>query len=163
MRTPLLLLFTLLVLFTGCLRNSNDCTADPTAGVDQTQLQIDIANIDEYLAAEGIEAQIHPSGIRYVIKREGDGAQPNACSTVSISYTGNRVSDEGEFDSSEGQILTWPLQNLIKGWQIGVPLIKEGGRITLYIPSVYAYGITGQGSIPPNESLIFEILLFGAN
>ena len=67
-------------------------------------------------------------------------------------------------DLSRVQPINFPLENLITGWQIGIPLIKVGGRITLYIPSVYAYGKNGIGSdILPNASLEFEILLFQTN
>jgi FKBP-type peptidyl-prolyl cis-trans isomerase len=47
---------------------------------------------------------------------------------------------------------------LIRGWQIGVPLCKVGGKIRLVIPSNLAYSIrTRAAKIPPNSILVFEI------
>jgi len=130
------------ILWLGC--SMDECNLEPNLAVNQEQLAKDIEAIDAYLASNDIEAQIHPSGLRYVIKSSGEGDRPNYCSNVSVSYEGKT--------------------NLITGWQIGIPLVKEGGRITLYIPSVYAYGANSIGSdIPPNASLEFEIVLFQTN
>jgi len=148
------------LLFLGC--GKDDCGIEPNLSVDQDQLANDIATIDAFLQSNDIEAQEHPSGIRYVITRSGEGDRPNYCSSVSVTYEGRTLS--GKVFDSRATPISFALQNLITGWQIGIPLIKEGGRVTLYIPSVYAYGATGAGSdIPPNASLIFEILLFQTN
>ena len=159
MRFHLLVLLALVTVFTSC--DNNECS-DVDLNIDATQLATDKAKIQEYLTQNNIVAQTHPSGISYVITREGDGARPNSCDDVSITYEGKLLSTGKVFHSS-GSIKTWNLQDLITGWQIGVPLIKEGGRITLYIPSGYAYGERAVESIPANSVLIFEILLFGVN
>ena len=67
------------------------------------------------------------------------------------------MSDNSLFDeNTEG--IELPLSFVIAGWQIGVPLIKEGGKIMLYIPSRLGYGCDGSGSsIPSNANLIFEV------
>jgi FKBP-type peptidyl-prolyl cis-trans isomerase FkpA len=161
MKYKLYLIFTfVVVLWLGC--SKDECSLEPNLAVNQDQLAQDIETIDAYLAANEIEAQTHPSGLRYVIKRSGEGDRPNYCSNVSVSYEGKTLN--GNIFDSRSTPINFPLQNLITGWQIGIPLIKEGGRITLYIPSVYAYGANGIGSdIPPNASLEFEIVLFQTN
>ena len=161
MKYKLYLIFTfVVVLWLGC--SKDECSLEPNLAVNQDQLAQDIETIDAYLAANEIEAQTHPSGLRYVIKRSGDGDRPNYCSNVSVSYEGKTLN--GNIFDSRSTPINFPLQNLITGWQIGIPLIKEGGRITLYIPSVYAYGANGIGSdILPNASLEFEIVLFQTN
>jgi FKBP-type peptidyl-prolyl cis-trans isomerase len=147
------------ILWLGC--SKDECNLEPNLAVNQEQLAKDIEAIDAYLASNDIEAQIHPSGLRYVIKRSGEGDRPNYCSNVSVRE--GKTLNGNIFDSRSTPI-NFPLENLITGWQIGIPLIKEGGRITLYIPSVYAYGANGIGSdIPPNASLEFEIVLFQTN
>jgi FKBP-type peptidyl-prolyl cis-trans isomerase len=148
------------ILWLGC--SKDECNLEPNLAVNQEQLAKDIEAIDAYLASNDIQAQIHPSGLRYVIKRSGEGDRPNYCSNVSVSYEGKTLN--GNIFDSRSTPISFPLENLITGWQIGIPLIKEGGRITLYIPSVYAYEANGIGSdIPPNASLEFEILLFQTN
>jgi peptidylprolyl isomerase len=54
-----------------------------------------------------------------------------------------------------------PLSNLILGWQKGIPGMKIGGRRLFVIPPALAYGATGQGSIPANETLVFVVDLLG--
>ncbi len=159
----LLLLLTSSLILTGC---RDKCDSQLDLDVDQDQLAADIVLIDAYLAENSIEAQTHPSGLRYVIKRKGDGDSPKACDDVIVTYEGRLISNEFPFDGNTN-LTTLDLQNTIVGWQIGLPLIKdagngETGRITLYIPSVYAYGATGRpnSGIPANANLKFEVLLF---
>jgi hypothetical protein len=64
------------------------------------------------------------------------------------------------FDSSNN--VTLPLNALIEGFKIGLPLIGIGGRIKLIIPSSLAYGCQGGGSIPSNSPLYFDITLDNA-
>jgi FKBP-type peptidyl-prolyl cis-trans isomerase FkpA len=49
------------------------------------------------------------------------------------------------------------LNGVIQGWQIGIPLVKAGGRIMLLIPSGLGYGNSSAGSIPANSVLLFTI------
>jgi len=48
---------------------------------------------------------------------------------------------------------------VIPGWEKGIPGMKAGGKRTLIVPSTDAYGSTGQGSIGPNQALVFDIEL----
>jgi hypothetical protein len=67
------------------------------------------------------------------------------------------------FDSSvqRGQTISFPLGGVIKGWQEGLAMMKEGGKCTLVIPSDIAYGDAGSGDvIPPGATLKFEVELF---
>ena len=157
------LLFASTLLLTGC---RDTCDSEANLTVDQSQLAADIVKIDAYLERKGIDAEIHPSGIRYVIKRNGEGDRPKICDNVTVTYEGKLISNEISFDSSTS-LTSLDLSNTITGWQIGLPLIKDGnggntGRITLYIPSVYAYGAIGQSAagIPANANLEFEVILF---
>lgn len=93
----------------------------------------------------------------------GTGDAVQAGDTVTIHYTGALASDGTVFDSSvdSGQPATFPLGNLIQGWQEGIPGMKVGGKRRLYIPAALGYGASGSGSsIPPNSDLIFDIELF---
>ena len=60
-----------------------------------------------------------------------------------------------QFDTSPSA--TFPLSNVIAGWQRGVPGMKVGGQRRLIIPPELAYGSAGSGPIPPNATLIFDI------
>ena len=63
------------------------------------------------------------------------------------------------FDQTNDAPLSISLDRVISGWQEGIPLFKRGGRGLLLIPSAIAYGVTGQGGIPPNTPIAFEIEL----
>lgn len=102
-----------------------------------------------------------PEGIQYEVIKEGSGDQPLLRDTVKAHYKGSLL-DGKEFDNSfkRGQPFSAPLTALIKGWQIALPLMKEGSHWRLWIPSHLAYGDRGAGSdIPGGATLIFEVEL----
>ena len=108
------------------------------------------------------EATKTDSGLVYYPMKEGDGAQPTLSNTVEVHYHGT-LTDGTVFDSSvdRGQTISFPLGGVIKGWQEGLALMKEGGKATLVIPSDLAYGDGGSGdTIPPGATLKFEVELF---
>lgn len=101
------------------------------------------------------------SGLQYIIKKEGSGAKPKPTDVVTVTYEG-RLIDNTVFDSSNlhgGEPVSFPLNQVIPGWTEGLQLIKEGGEITLFIPSKLAYGEQGSGKIAPNSALVFDVKL----
>jgi FKBP-type peptidyl-prolyl cis-trans isomerase len=140
----------------GCLKGGNSystsCTYDPCGAVaPDSQIQ----RVKDYLATKNINATQHCSGLFYVIDTPGAGAQPTVCSTIGVTYKGTFTNDS-TFDQGTTQL---PLANTIRGWANGIPLIKTGGRIHLYIPPALAYGTQGNRNIPPNSILIFDVSL----
>ena len=103
-----------------------------------------------------------PSGLQYKIITPGKGKKPTAKSVVTTNYTG-RLIDGTEFDSSfrHGQPATFPIDHVIKGWTEALQLMNVGSKWELTIPSDLAYGPqgAGNGAIPPNATLVFEIAL----
>jgi peptidylprolyl isomerase len=90
---------------------------------------------------------------------EGSGATVNANSTLTVHYTLMAWSTGKVVESSinGGSPATFPLANVIQGWQKGLPGMKVGGRRVLVIPPALAYGANGGGPIGPNETLIFVV------
>jgi FKBP-type peptidyl-prolyl cis-trans isomerase FkpA len=108
------------------------------------------------------EAVTTDSGMVYYEMTAGTGASPELTSTVEVHYHGT-LTDGTVFDSSvdRGQTISFPLNGVIKGWQEGVAMMKEGGKATLVVPSDLAYGDEGSGEvIPPGATLKFEVELF---
>ncbi|MET0463941.1 MAG: FKBP-type peptidyl-prolyl cis-trans isomerase [Chitinophagaceae bacterium] len=102
-----------------------------------------------------------PEGIQYEILKDGTGRQPSIKDNIKAHYKGALL-DGKEFDSSfkRNQPFSAPLTALIKGWQIAIPLMKEGSHWRLWIPSHLAYGDRGAGSdIPGGATLMFEVEL----
>ena len=91
---------------------------------------------------------------------EGTGEPVKKSAEVKIHYTG-WTTDGQVFDSSlkRGKMAEFPLDNLIKGWQAGIPGMKPGGVRRLKIPPELGYGAQGRPKIPANSTLVFEIQL----
>lgn len=132
---------------TGCLKD-NSC--------DPRSVESEEAAIQAYAAANSINAVRHPSGLYYEIINPGSGPVPTINSVVSARYVG-KLTDGTVFDSQTVNPVSFPLGNTILGWQLGIPLVQKGGTIKLIIPSALAYGCTGQGPIPCNSILFFEV------
>lgn len=102
-----------------------------------------------------------PGGLQYLVIKEGTGSQPLLHDKVKAHYKGALL-DGKEFDNSfkRGQPFSAPLTALIKGWQVALPLMKEGSHWRLWIPSDMAYGDRGAGhDIPGGATLMFEVEL----
>lgn len=100
--------------------------------------------------------------------RLGTGTEAAAGKNVTVTYTGwlydpTKVDHKGlQFDSNvDGTPFTFTLgtQQVIAGWDQGLPGMKVGGLRQLTIPAALAYGGIRNGPIPPFASLVFEIEL----
>lgn len=122
-----------------------------------------VALNNEYLAKIDADKSVTKtaSGLRYKIIDEGSAARPNAASTVKCRYEGMLV-DGKIFDSTKvrnNEPTEFPLSGVIPAWTEGVQKIGAGGKIILYSPPGLAYGSEGQGPIPGNSVLTFEVEL----
>lgn len=129
----------------------------------EDQLKADIEKMENYLQDNNLlaQAQEHPSGIYYLIDSVGPGANPSLSDEVSVRYKGYLLNGS-VFDQTQGtDSITFKLQNLIEGWRIAIPLLKEGGQGTFLLPSYLGYGrFPPQNSIiGRNEVLVFDIEL----
>ena len=101
-----------------------------------------------------------PSGLTYLITKQGTGRQPKTGDTVVIHYTG-MLTNGVKFDSSrDGKPFSFKLGvgQVIKGWDEGVAKLRVGDHAILVIPSKLGYGAKGAGDvIPPDANLIFVV------
>ena len=120
-----------------------------------------------YIKANNLNAQRLPSGMYYVVEKPGTGAQPENNKNVKVNYHGTLFNGT-VFDSSLKPGRT-PFEfilgrgQVIKGWDQGIPLFKVGGKGKLIIPPAMGYGEQGQGEIPPNSWLVFDIEVLGVS
>ena len=142
--------------FSGCLKTEDqqNCDFDPCAMKAPAS---EIQEVEAYLAANNLQATQHCSGVFYHIVEEGSGATPTVCNNVDVTYSG-KLTNGDQFDASTTPV-SFSLGYLIRSWQIGIPLIKKGGRIILYVPPSFGYGDRQAGDIPPNSILIFDVSL----
>ncbi|MCZ4340448.1 FKBP-type peptidyl-prolyl cis-trans isomerase [Sphingomonadaceae bacterium G21617-S1] len=118
-------------------------------------------------AAIAAEPVLLPGGVQIEDIEPGTGAVAQPGQVVTVHYTGwLYVNDERgkSFDSSHGGApFTFRLGagEVIRGWDEGVAGMKVGGVRTLIIPPEAGYGAEGDGTIPPNSWLLFEVELLG--
>lgn len=127
---------------------------------DVDQLEVDRLLIEEFVASNNLDVTVDPSGLYYDIEEPGTGTQPKITDEVEVIYKGYLL-DGTVFDQTKvGETNVFFLGGLIPGWQIAIPLLKEGGKGIFIHPSYLAYGSRGAGPlIGPNEVLVFEIEL----
>jgi len=146
----------------GCLVSCGDDPVCPTyvspINFDLNVEASNIATIEQYLFDNNLEAQRTDDNLFYIINEEGGEQKPGLCNEVLAVYRGY-LPNGNVFDMSDELGVVFPLNNVIKGWQEGIPFYGVGGSGVLLIPSKLGYGSNppaGSG-IPENSVLIFDI------
>lgn len=106
------------------------------------------------------KATVLPSGLAYILEKEGTGNKAVAGNTVSVHYLGE-LADGKKFDSSydRNQPIEFKLgqRMVIPGWEEGIALLNKGAKAKLIIPYWLAYGESGRPPvIPAKATLIFN-------
>jgi peptidylprolyl isomerase len=142
--------------FDALIKEASDAAVNKV----KTQRDADIAQID----AKYPNATLTPSGVRYIIQKEGKGVKPAGGKTVRVNYKGSLLSGK-VFDSSDIQGRPLEFQagvgRVIKGWDEMILDMQVGEKRVAVIPPELAYGERGAGPIPPNSFLVFEMELVG--
>jgi FKBP-type peptidyl-prolyl cis-trans isomerase FkpA len=148
------------LLFGACNKESDNNLSGACGPVTTTAPGDEVAQLQAYISSNGITAAADSRGFFYTIKAPGDSLKPTVCSNVQVNYAG-RLTNGTRFDGANQ--VSFSLSRLITGWKQGIPLIGEGGSITLYLPPSLGYGATATGNIPANSILIFDIDLLKFN
>lgn len=136
----------------GCRIDGDDNCVTKTVASEQ-------AKMEALATSQGMTWIQHSSGLLFEVINPGAGMTASSTSKIFVRYTG-KLADGTVFDSLTDHTQSgWILGTMIAGWQLGIPLIQEGGRIKLVIPSSLAYGCGYRGTIPSNAILYFDIEL----
>lgn len=137
------------ILMTGCNKKDSKCQT-----ITDTAPASEVNALDLYISNNKIEASKDSRGFYYRIENAGNSQHPDVCSQVIVNYKGT-LTTGATFDQASN--ITFTLSGLIKGWQAGIPMVGQGGRIVLYLPPYFGYGSSPAGNIPANSILIFYI------
>lgn len=140
---------------------------DDTTTSSQTTNEVDTPKIVEGKLAGTQLKDFAPiaktAELQKIDSKVGEDAEVKPGDTVTVDYTGAVAATGKIFESSldSGQPATFPLSNVIVGWQEGIPGMKVGGTRRIIIPAAKAYGSTPpQGSgIPTDADLVFDVTL----
>lgn len=99
-------------------------------------------------------------GVRFRrVAGDGTGPAPTLRDIVSVHYSG-RLTNGAVFDSTDGgDPATFPLGQLVRGWQVAIPYMGVGDTAEIALPAELGYGPRGAGPIPPGATLFFTIEL----
>jgi len=114
---------------------------------------------EEFKQKEGVKEL--KSGVLYQVVSNGTGQTPKLSDRVKVRYEGRHV-DGRVFDKSKGEeAQEFRVDRTVAGWQEVLPLMREGDKWEVVVPSHLAYGAKGSpfGNIGPNETLVFTIEL----
>ncbi|HEY6063506.1 MAG TPA: FKBP-type peptidyl-prolyl cis-trans isomerase, partial [Chitinophagaceae bacterium] len=146
----------------------NDPLPNPTINLyghidSAEQRKTDIKIIEDAIVSGKTDVKENIESVYYKMMKEGTGKQVSVNDTVTVNYRLSLFNDTAVIQETKDKPATFPLKRLIRGWQIGVPLCKAGGKIKLVIPSDLGYSIrTRAADIPPNSILVFEIEVLDA-
>lgn len=160
---PLFFVFTLVLALSACKKVATDRTAY------LAQIGIDSNKIRAYLIANNIPIKKAGDtiGVYYQILNPGDAASLYTQSTlVTLGFKtriiGNPAIKDTVISQTNAFNPAFTLGSVIRGWQVGIPLIKKNGTIRLFLPSRYAYGSYDHQDpyIPANSCLNFDITIY---
>jgi FKBP-type peptidyl-prolyl cis-trans isomerase FklB len=117
----------------------------------------------DFLAQNGKKegVQTTPSGLQYLVIRQGNGPSPTLNDTVRCNYRGVLLNGT-EFDNSAqgGGPAEFRVNEVIAGWQEALQKMRVGDKWQLYVPPKLAYDENPRGPlIEPNSLLVFDIEL----
>ena len=165
-RTSVLVISVALVL-SGCSASSDEAAPVATAAADGAPALTGTPVSVEVTGDFGTEPVVAITPGDPVAELEvtdvivGTGDEVPAGATVTADYVGYGGATGVMFDASwlRGEPATFPLANVILGWQEGLVGMQVGGRRLLVIPAELGYGNNpppGSG-IEPGETLIFVV------
>lgn len=143
--------------------------SNATAGIGKSRAAQPIKDVylarseaEQFMMTNGQRSDVSslPSGLQYQSITTGNGRLPLRRNTVRLNLTMSLKSGDVIQDSRRtGAPLETPINSLIKGLQEGLLLMREGGRMRLFVPSRLAYGEAGSGAIGPHEVVICDVEL----
>lgn len=103
-----------------------------------------------------------PSDVVVETLVRGDGPEVTGDVPVRVHYTGVLWDDKSVFDTSwDGAPASFSLEDVVPGFAAGLEGQTVGSQVLIVVPPDQGYGEEGQGSIPPDSTLVFVVDILG--
>jgi len=137
---------------------------DKDMAVEQAKVKVDAETrksqlpqlMADYVKKSGMIFKTTASGLQYTVAKEGTGDSPKNGDICKCNYVG-KFMDGKIFDQNKN--MDMPIGGMIPGFNEALMMMKKGEKATFFIPPAIGYGEQGQGPIPANSPLIFEVEL----
>ncbi len=103
--------------------------------------------------------KVLPSGLEYRVLRNGFGSHPAPADFVEFSYSTRLISGKVVDSASADLPANQQVSNLMRGLNEALQRMQVGDRWELAIPAPLAFGDKGNASVPPGQTLIFDLTL----
>ncbi len=113
--------------------------------------------ISKYMSDNQLSAIQESSGLYFISFVDGTGNQPQAGDDVEVSYLVRSLNGEVYDASEKGYRFKMGDTTMVKGWNEGISKMREGGKARFIVPSKLGYGIAGNGQVPSNATLVFDV------
>jgi hypothetical protein len=124
-----------------------------------SQLTRDLGTIDAFLLANAINARNDAPNLRYVITTAGvsTALAPLFTDSVVFDYTAKSLTSQLALEKASSNGLKLNSRSTLPAWKVVLPLLREGTKATVYVPSGLAYGAYGKPGIDPYTNLVYEL------
>lgn len=165
----------LIFAFTAILMSCDSCSNDKKVVQQMTQAQIDsmlIAQNRSFLVQEKDRIQkfvsekkwpttISGTGIHYWIYENGEGETVKLEQVAMVEYEVSLLDGTVIYKSQPDEKVPVKIghDNVESGLHEAIQLLRKGDRAKFVLPSYRAFGLTGEGKIPMNASVVYDIFL----
>ena len=157
----------------GTLQNENDLADLPasghtfrTNGIEENLSSARASRGRMFLAENAMKPGIveRPSGLQFLVIRQGTGPSPRVGDIVVASYRlFNTKGDLIDDSVHSGVPLQLEVDKVIAGWREALQEMRVGARWKIFLPAELAYGEHGLANIPGGETLVYDLTLHAIN
>jgi FKBP-type peptidyl-prolyl cis-trans isomerase len=131
--------------------------------------------VKKYIADSKLAVTTTPSGLNYVITKQGTGDKPAVGDTAEVFYAAKylngkifetNIKEVAQQNKTYNPAMQYKairipvgVKGVIPGWDEGLQLLNKGAKATFVIPSKLAYGEQGYQIIQPFTPLVFDVEL----
>lgn len=165
----------LLFAFTAILMSCESCSQDKKSAQQMTQAQIDSmliaqnrnfhaqekARIQKFVSDKQWPTSITGTGIHYWVYENGTGETVRSEQIAKVEYEVSLLDGTVVYKSKPGEAVPVKIghDNVESGLHEAMMLLRKGDRAKFVLPSYRAFGLTGEGKIPMNASVVYDIHL----